>query len=699
MFLFEDGNEARVDKLNNSSKLWIAFGFLILTFSLLSFCSFQTYWVLLISCLGLIVPLIFTFKNPLLAFPEKSLFSVPSWLWIPIFLGAFFLRFYKLTTLSTWPTLDEASQGLAAINLMETGRFHFFYAVARNPPFYLWGLAGFFKIFSPSIFSLWAFPALISCATVLAAFWVGHEMKKPVFGLAFTLFTAFSFWPMYSGRFSHPPPLMLFWVYLALGCSIRFWKYGGENRLRETVLLAAVVGSGFYTFTAWPAAAFVFSLPLLVSVFKKEKYGGIRLVLYGAIILLLIVPLAWGSWKEGFWDYVRMVGGNGDSTVSLAGRLKIAGIYLAAPFVSERLFLNSFWGGFLNPILGALFFVGLFSIVLKREIYWVWYVTALFLLWLPGLLTINFEMYRILLLCPFFLAGASWGLSVLASSVSADKRAFCFWIILFFSAALDSYHLFVVYPEFQALPENKTTLHSVEMAKAYRLIQEADQSRGPLVLLTEFGLKPTAAFTVATYGINVDQKEDHFIRTPKYAVVLTNPNYQPFLEKIFPSAEWRFLSWDDSNWNNNLLLGFIPWVPATDEILRRWWKADQALLRVRDESVQSKIDNDSVESARRLESSYVLFQKDPFLESIYWEKMAFYDSSSGTLSGAINNLEMGLKRGYPSANLYYSLGVFLGFEGRISEARRAFGMALKAPVDRTPAAGLLHRAESGLPLF
>lgn len=219
----------KIPSLSNFYWLWVAFGF---WFSILFFLSYFSFsWVLgsIVLLLGLMVSVFLLSKASSSAVLE-SLGDVPWFAWLVLAILAFGLRFYRLTTLSTWPITDEGYHGFLALDLFRTGKFHFFYTVARFPPFYIWALAGFFKLVTPSLFSLWLFPALLSCLTVVVAYMAARRIKNHSFALFFTAFTALSFWPVYAARYSHPAVLMLLWEYVALWRLVCFIQSDERHR-------------------------------------------------------------------------------------------------------------------------------------------------------------------------------------------------------------------------------------------------------------------------------------------------------------------------------------------------------------------------------------------------------------------------------------------------------------------------------------
>ena len=76
---------------------------------------------------------------------------IPLWLWILVAALALAARFSFLTGLFVWPNFDESAYGFEALQLADQGGPHFFYGVSQAPPFFIWGLALFFKLFGVSM--------------------------------------------------------------------------------------------------------------------------------------------------------------------------------------------------------------------------------------------------------------------------------------------------------------------------------------------------------------------------------------------------------------------------------------------------------------------------------------------------------------------------------------------------------------------
>jgi tetratricopeptide (TPR) repeat protein len=88
-----------------------------------------------------------------------------------------------------------------------------------------------------------------------------------------------------------------------------------------------------------------------------------------------------------------------------------------------------------------------------------------------------------------------------------------------------------------------------------------------------------------------------------------------------------------------------------------------------------------------------LFQTNPWLQSIYWEKKALLDSMESRLPDVVEDLQKALKKGYPAAHLYDEEGLFLEWTGQREKAKVFFEQALRLPLNHTRAAQHLAELE------
>src|ERR1700722_11459763 len=74
--------------------------------------------------------------------------------------GLGFTRFYGLTSLPFWRIGDEGIDGILAIHQSQTWSWRLLWGQDFHEPLHVWSLGLFFKLFTPSFFSLRIFTAL-----------------------------------------------------------------------------------------------------------------------------------------------------------------------------------------------------------------------------------------------------------------------------------------------------------------------------------------------------------------------------------------------------------------------------------------------------------------------------------------------------------------------------------------------------------
>lgn len=190
---------------------------------------------------------------------------------------------------------------------------------------------------------------------------------------------------------------------------------------------------------------------------------------------------------------------------------------------------------------------------------------------------------------------------------------------------------------------------------------------------------------VAVYDYDETHVEDKPQRTVSRVVLLINSNYESFLKKRFLSSDWKWLSPDLPSDYGGFMIGFIPMAPENEPTLKRWKEADvifQENDRLYDQyprsgNLQPVLDD--------LASHYEAFKGDPFLESVFWAKAAFYEFQKGNVPGTLAALDNALQRGYPVAYLFNEKGVLLAQQGKTKAAERELRKAMACPVNRTSA--------------
>lgn len=611
-------------------------------------------------------------------FLEDWISTPPFWVLAILFLGAGFLRFTQLTTLSLWPLTDEAKSAYYSLQLAAHGSFQMLYDFSQLPPFYIWLQAFFFKIFGGSLFSLWCFPAFLSFLTVVTAFFAARAHFNETFTWIFCGLVAFSFWPLYTGRFSHQGSLLLLWEFLVLGIAGRLSKTAGPRELKKSGWsLGFMTGLGFYTFTSWPTVVLV--LTLWVYLFFRKAI----LFFLGGMILAYL-PLGWEWFHQDYGGYIHHVWAWDLSRPWLGQILQslsdFSAFFWKSTIPANLFAYKPFWGGYLNPFMGALFFLGalvFFRTESKSKSFFV--VSAFLIFYVPGFLTGGVEMFRVLPLLPLLLAGTTWGLLTLLGPLKLHLKWIALTLILVFSLSLDTKHLFGVYHGIWVQPkDNWFASKSVERLRAYYILEELKKQKGPGVILCE--LVPDLydqSLTIATYAFNVAQNRELNPGQARWAALLINIHYQPYLADIFPDGNWYRLAPDVDRPDGGLMLAVFPLPSNHPETLNRWIKADKACQDL----TPLVFDNRDYKSRKplleKIYSIYPLFQDDRFLESCFWEKIAENEYGDRNYEGQIDALKQAVEKGYPTAHLYNDLGALYLRHSRFLEARGAFGESFK----------------------
>ena len=143
----------------------------------------------------------------------------------------------------------------------------------------------------------------------------------------------------------------------------------------------------------------------------------------------------------------------------------------------------------------------------------------------------------------------------------------------------------------------------------------------------------------------------------------------PFLQKRFHHLEFVPLP---QNVPLSLGLFFIPTREIPPPVLHAWIEADHVYREV-----NFKIRNrDPILPwdlfTKQMAPLKDKFQDDPFLQGVYWEKVAFFKGVEGDYQNAALAYQTAIQNGYPTAHLYYDLGVTLKLLRRDKEAQCAF---------------------------
>jgi hypothetical protein len=686
---------------------WIYFLVTALCLSALSYGTFHGEWALGIGVLGLLFPTFWAFQTASAYSPSESKWFQKEWLppkslWFlaSIAVLAVLARLYQLTSLASWPTFDEGLFSFISIGLLKKWDGKFFYSFAQVPFAFNWSLALFYKLLTPSLFSLWLYPALASILTLLVSFFAVRSFFSRTFSFFFFLLFSFSFWHLYLSRFCMGMVLAILWEMLVLGALGLFLKCSeGPSKRTAAYVLGFLTGSCVFVFTQWPVILALVSWVIYKTRAKKgmEILGGPFLRFIGPVLFLFFLFLL-AALHDHYGDHIRglwALNGNSQWEQQFLDILCYPKMIFFQPGDGKANWLA--WGGYLNPLAGSLCLVGILEIFRLRKFPLArWFWGGLFLCLMPGFLAKNVEIFRILPVFPVITVLCAFGAMALLKTAPPAKAMAIVMAILVLSSVVDLYHLFGPYHRMFGIPNPYwAQVKSEPFFKAYQILRRDYQPQGPGGVLTDLWAHSSdETLTLATYAFNTVRNPSLSTAQSRWVAVFMDANYKPFLARRFPQGRWFWLGSLSPNDESGLVMGVIPVSEGNRTALLNWVKADQELQPVTS-WIMSHAPWASREAAiELLNRSSSSMRGDPFLQSCFWEKVYVEQSDDNNHPGMLETLQRGLINGYPLAHFYNEEGMLLQERGRSREARAAFEKALHSPLNLTSAGENLKILES-----
>jgi tetratricopeptide (TPR) repeat protein len=383
--------------------------------------------------------------------------------------------------------------------------------------------------------------------------------------------------------------------------------------------------------------------------------------------------------------------------------LILAGSYITALFWGPDANLayhayKPFWGGFLNPLMDSMFFLGAVEVVrdVKNNRLYQWIVFAVVLFLMPVLLAKNFEMFRLIELLPLLLLVSVLGLQTVLRTLEGKRRLLFLSIFWICSSGIDLYHLTVRYPEIvKKLPPELWDGYGFQRPcfDAYQILNRYAVNKGPGLILNDFTAPletdpKEQSLTAACYPFDAGRNGHWQFQNGHWAAVFVEDIDVEYLKKRFTTATWYGFGpslYANSTWYSAIGYAtpqrryFMMWIlidPENAGIMKRW---NLANLFIQDLLYQglNPFEPDYRERMREnLANNHFLFQGDPFLENHYWnlvqENLWAANQPKDLVIEAVRS---GLREGYPTAEKYHLLGNLLYQTGKYSEALEAFKKA------------------------
>lgn len=611
---------------------------------------------------------------------EKELFpTLPSWVLALVAFLSMAPRFFHLTSLSQWPFTDEGYFSYYSLELLKHWDWKFFFALGQHPPAFNWGFALFFKAFTPSLQTLWLFPALLSASAVWAALPGFRNYFPKSFAFLGMMLLGFSFWPLYAGRICQPTSAMLLTEVLGFAFLAAYLRADQvKGRQRWAWACGVVTGLGFYVAIAWPVVALS-----VFSVFLYRHWKGLRgegsLWRFLTSFLVTVMPFLVESvfQKNGRYINVLWVFHPGMDPGQVCKDFFSHVQALLWGFNWRRLY-GPVWGGLLNPVLGALLLTGALELCRFQSRPFVrWTFLSLGLAFLPAALARGYDSFRVLMaFLPALILVVS-GLQVVLEKLKDGKRIGLAFLLLGVSMGLDSYHLFNRFPHYWGTPGNAWNFgKQYELWKSYEILRKADSQMGPGALL--FDLRAHVVDVtpeVAAYSFDVAINPSLSFADAKWVAVLVDANYLPFLSTRFPEGRFYWLCPREAyGW---WALGVIPIQPSNMSTLENWFALNRNLQALTPEMIDAMPGDSREGLVAQMERSQDKVWGDPFLESVFWEKVFDNRAMDKDAPGCLEAAQNCVLRGYPLPHMYNEQGVILVQMGQYSEARKVFEKATK----------------------
>lgn len=650
---------------------------------------------------GFGIPLFYAWKNrenpdpPLLK--NDVLSPLPAWAWLIFIALALGLRLVAIQTLPAWPNSDEGGIGTIGWRISQHWTSRFFYSFAQTPPLTFWLNALAVKAGLNPLLSLWLPPALISVLTLGVGYWAARRLFSSSQAFLFTALLAFSFWPLYMGRHCHEGvsvPIFEFLVLVSLTLVLQPSSMKGTSL--KYFLFGFIVGLGYFTFTSWIAIVILGCFFAGWIIFIQRKSQAIWYWLFGLGLILGALPLIWALATEGYGNHLASLT-PWSGWFPWAHQAQVDWHYLTVLFwgaFDNEAAYTPVEGGFLNPLLGAFFFLGLIQVLQHRKESWAgWVLISFPILLLPGLLSMNVEAFRIVQVLPLLLFIAAIGLQFFLEGLSTFRRWPYLLLLLLVSLGFDLYRLAGPWMNADSQPGNfDRPVKSVEKLRAYKILEKTYKEYGPGLILADFDTEAQndSTLSLCSRTFSMDWGIDQTPIKKLWFALYINVHYQPFLEKRLPDAQWYWVGQGLHKADGGSVLVIVPILKTTSRFVE-FWPGLNTLMRKVDEERLNQPKENWEELLNKMSMGTMWAKKDPLLASVYWDKVAAFEYGKLDYDAHLAALQHAVKAGYPTAALCFELGNLYLTKGFRSEAIKAYQQALKAPLDLTPSRLILDQ--------
>lgn len=601
--------------------------------------------------------------------------KIPIIFWILLFLVVFFTRFAFLTQIPSWPLSDEGIVGNLAL-YPSTINHHLLMGLFQTEPMFIWLLHFFYGFFPPSLFSIRLFPAILSVASIITAYWAARSFNCRVTSWLFALLYTVSFWSIMLSRscFAHVFAQLV--ELLVVGLFVRYQKANiYKRKLLYLSLMGIFIGLGFYIVNYWLTIAIaLIVLMLSLPTFLKNEF------LWRLFPIFLTISISFPILSE------RLGGINGsiwvDSYLFKENIFKTSFEYLISLFWVglDSAPFGPIWGGLFNSVSDSFIFLGVLKIIASKSMrtYWIFFVVLICGL-LPGILTSFGNMFRINAVLPIIVLLETYGVISLFILDNQLRRLHYlkFAFFLFVSLLLNLYHFAGPYSDIKKYSSEKQW-RNVQYFDAYQTLEQISKNSGPLNVF--LGFNPdyeNKLINITCYPFNALQNPSLSGSNPRWTALITDSQYAPYFLKNFPVMKYKVLNTDKTGIYDPKPFGIfiIPTSEIPIPMLKNWIIVDE-IYRNLDFQVNNKRHFESWSSFITANSSLSIYSsQDRFLNTIYWEKIGFFKFLDGHFLQSTEAYRNAIQKGIPAAHLYRVLGTCLQFQNRIDEANQCFESA------------------------
>jgi 4-amino-4-deoxy-L-arabinose transferase-like glycosyltransferase len=297
---------------------------------------------------------------------------------------------------------------MVGISLLHQWNWRFFHEFGQNVFPYHWVWCLFYRLTHSPQLALWLLPAIISAALIPLTYFGARRFCGSSFSIILAGLMATGFWPIYLGRVGFPI-FVVAWEIAAMFCFANFLERSQKDAgIGAAMGLGLITGLGVLTTPCWAAVGV--GLVVLVVLVAARRNRWPALMVFLVTLLILFIPYFIVLWREGYGGHIQAMGfwnGQGDAS-SMVTRFGDYWMILWGT-VNEPAIYAPPWGGFLNPIISALFFLGLIEIGIRfSKLRLVLFLAVLTLCLSTGFLSSSVETYRVLTVIPILFLRRRW---------------------------------------------------------------------------------------------------------------------------------------------------------------------------------------------------------------------------------------------------------------------------------------------------